>query len=245
MSEQKNKVAVVSGGSRGLGLSICKSLLEQGYHVATFSRKSSDELQQLAGQFDGKLYWEALDITDVPRLSEFVKNVRKQLGRVGYLVNSAGVATEGLLTLMKPAQIGQMLEVNVQGSIILSQLCAKQMMIGGFGAIVNISSIVGHRGYKGVGAYSATKAALDGLTRSLSAEFGSMGIRINSVSPGFMETEMTSQLTEKQKTRIIRRTPLGRLGTVEDVACVINFLLSDEARFVTGQTITVDGGFTA
>ena len=243
--QQEQKVAVVSGGSKGLGLSICKSLLEKGYKVATFSRKSTAELDALMSEYQDSLYYEAVDISDHKLLGEFTKNVKKRFGRIGYLVNSAGMAIEGLTTLMKPAEAAKMLQVNVEGAFVLTQLCTKQMMRANFGSIVNISSIVGHRGYKGVAAYAATKAALDGMTRSLASEFGSMGIRVNSVSPGFMETDMTSQLTDKQKARITRRTPLGRLGTVDDVARVINFLLSEEARFVTGQTIVVDGGFTA
>lgn len=245
MVEATKKVAVVSGGSKGLGLSICESLLEKGYSVATFSRTSTPALEALLAAHPETMYWEAVDIADGKKLTQFLKSVKSTLGRVGYLVNSAGMATEGLLTMMKPTDISRMMQVNVEGAIILSQKCVKQMMVGGFGSIVNISSIVGHRGYKGVGAYAATKAALDGLTRGLSAELGSMGIRVNSVSPGFMETDMTSDLTDKQKARIARRTPLGRLGNVEDIASVVNFLLSDEARFVTGQTIVVDGGFTA
>ena len=137
-----------------------------------------------------------------------------------------------------------MMDVNLGGTLNLSRICVKQMMVGGAGVIVNISSIVGIRGYKGVSAYGATKAALDGLTRGLSRELGPLGIRVNAVAPGFMETDMTSELTDRQKRRIVRETPLGRLGTVEDVSDVVRFLLSDDARFITGQTFVVDGGLT-
>jgi len=118
------------------------------------------------------------------------------------------------------------------------------MMVGGFGVIVNVSSVVGVRGFKGVAAYSATKAALDGFTRSLAKEAGSVGIRVNAVAPGFMETEMTSDLTDRQKARIVRQTPAGRLGTVADVSAAVKFLLSEQSSFITGQTIVVDGGLT-
>lgn len=244
MTELEKKVVVVSGGSKGLGLSIAKRLLSEGYWVATFSRKSTPELESLIKEHEGKVYWEPVDICNRPKLFQFLQNVKKQFGRVGYLVNSAGVAPEGLLTLMKSSEISKMIQVNLEGSICLSQMCVKQMMIGSFGVIVNISSIVGIRGFKGVGAYSATKAALDGLTRSLSKELGTMGIRVNSVAPGFMETDMTATLTDKQKARIIRLTPLGRLGTVDDVSSLVKFLLSEDAKFITGQTIVVDGGLT-
>jgi 3-oxoacyl-[acyl-carrier protein] reductase len=244
MSTSKEKVAVVSGGSRGLGFAICKTLLKEGYCVATFSRKNTPELEALIAQSGGKLYWQSLDIADEAQLSEFLRRVREKFGRVGYLVNSAGMAHEGLLTLMKGNDISRMIRVNLEGAIALAQACVKQMMVGGFGVIVNVSSVVGVRGFTGVAAYSATKAALDGFTRALSKEGGPAGIRVNSIAPGFMETEMTSELTDRQKARIVRRTPAGRLGAVGDVSAVVKFLLSEEAGFITGQTIVVDGGLT-
>ncbi|UXY16147.1 SDR family oxidoreductase [Chitiniphilus purpureus] len=243
MSEHK-PVAVVSGGSRGLGLCICNALFDAGYRVATFSRRCTPELDALLTRAAGEVCWEAFDITDAAALTGFMRRVRERLGRVGHLVNSAGIANEGLLTMMKHDDVARMLQVNLGGAIALSQACVKQMMVGGGGAIVNVSSIVGVRGYKGVAAYSATKAALDALTRSLAKELGPAGIRVNSVAPGFMATEMTAELTEQQKARIVRQTPLARMGTVEDVSSVVRFLLSEDARFVTGQTIVVDGGLT-
>jgi 3-oxoacyl-[acyl-carrier protein] reductase len=244
MSTSKEKVVVVSGGSRGLGFAICKTLLEEGYCVATFSRKNTPELEALIAQSGGRLYWQSLDIADEAQLRAFLRRVREKFGRVAYLVNSAGMANEGLLTLMKGNDISRMIRVNLEGAIALAQACLKQMMVGGFGVIVNVSSVVGVRGFKGVAAYSATKAALDGFTRSLSKEGGPAGIRVNSIAPGFMETEMTSELTDRQKARIIRQTPAGRLGAVADVSSVVKFLLSEEASFITGQTIVVDGGLT-
>lgn len=244
MSENTKKVAVVSGGSKGLGFSICKTLLAEGYCVATFSRSSTPELEALIAESSGQLYWESLDISDGARLAGFLRKVRETYGRVGYLVNSAGMANEGLLTMMKSNDISRMIRVNLEGAINLSQACVKQMMVGGFGVILNVSSVVGVRGFKGVAAYSATKAALDGLTRSLAKELGPTGIRVNAIAPGFMETEMTSELTDQQKARLVRQTPLSRLGTVNDVSSVVKFLLSDESSFVTGQTLVVDGGLT-
>ncbi len=244
MTDIKNKVVVVSGGSKGLGLSIVKKLLAEKYLVATFSRKATQELEDLMGCHPETLIWEAVDICDKSQLFNFLQSVKKKFGRVNYLVNSAGMAAEGLLTLLSGKDVNKMIQINLEGTINLSQMCVKQMMIDHCGVIVNVSSIVGIRGFRGVSAYSATKAALDGYTRSLAVELGSLGIRVNSVAPGFMETEMTAELTEKQKERIIRQTPLGRLGTVDEVASVVSFLLSNEAKFITGQTLVVDGGLT-
>lgn len=227
MSASNNKVVVVSGGSKGLGFGICRTLLSEGYCVATFSRKRTPELDGLIAASEGRLYWQAVDVTDQAQLSDFLRQVKQKFGRVGYLVNSAGMANEGLLTLMKGNEVSRMLQVNLEGAIALAQACAKQMMVASFGVIVNVSSIVGVRGFKGLAAYSATKAALDGFTRSLAKELGSAGIRVNSLAPGFMDTDMTSELTDRQKARIIRQTPAGRLGTVADASSAIKFLLSD------------------
>lgn len=227
MSASNNKVVVVSGGSKGLGFGICRTLLSEGYCVATFSRKRTPELDGLIAASEGRLYWQAVDVTDQAQLSDFLRQVKQKFGRVGYLVNSAGMANEGLLTLMKGNEVSRMLQVNLEGAIALAQACAKQMMVASFGVIVNVSSIVGVRGFKGLAAYSATKAALDGFTRSLAKELGSAGIRVNSLAPGFMDTDMTSELTDRQKARIIRQTPAGRLCTVADASSAIKFLLSD------------------
>lgn len=244
MSASKNRVVIVSGGSKGLGFGICKTLLAEGYCVATFSRKRTPELEALIEESDGRLYWQAVDVTDEAQLADFLRRVKEKFGRVGYLVNSAGMANEGLLTMMKGNEVSRMVQVNLEGAIALAQACAKQMMVASFGVIVNVSSIVGVRGFKGLAAYSATKAALDGFTRSLAKELGSAGIRVNSLAPGFMDTDMTSELTDRQKARIIRQTPAGRLGTVDDASSAIKFLLSDESSFITGQTLVVDGGLT-
>jgi 3-oxoacyl-[acyl-carrier protein] reductase len=201
-------------------------------------------LQQVINEYKDQIYWESVDVSNFSQLSQFLQTVKKRFGRVGYLINNAGVASEGLLTMMKKSDVTKVMQVNLEGTILLTQMCAKQMMVAGFGVIINISSVVGIRGYKGVTVYGATKAALDGLTRGLSKELGSMGIRVNSLAPGFMETDMTTVLTDKQKSRIKKNTPLGRMGTVEDVSSAVKFLFSDEASFITGHTLVVDGGIT-
>ena len=247
MFDLTNKVAIITGASQGIGKGMAETFSKAGAHVACVSR-NKDNLKSVADSLiknGGVASFYTCDVSSLDAFQNTIKEIAENHGSVDILVNNAGVCKDKLIMRMSEDDWNKVININLNGAFngikAVSQIMIKQRS----GRIINISSIVGHRGYKGVGAYAATKAALDGLTRSLSAEFGSMGIRVNSVSPGFMETDMTSQLTDKQKARIIRRTPLGRLGTVEDVASVINFLLSDEARFVTGQTITVDGGFTA
>ncbi|HEY4176411.1 MAG TPA: SDR family oxidoreductase [Kofleriaceae bacterium] len=238
-------VAVVSGGSRGLGKAIVESLLEAGYRVATFSRTETDFIRELrSGPMAERVWWQALDATDFDGLRELVKEVRRRFGQLDVLINNAGVAVEGVLPLMRHEEIHRVLAVNLEAAIVLAQACSRSMLAREQGIILNISSIIGSRGYSGLAAYSATKAGLDGLTRSLARELGPRGIRVNSIAPGYLETEMSSTLDPAQHKQIVRRTPLGRLGTVADVVGLVRFLLSPSAAFITGQTLVVDGGIT-
>jgi 3-oxoacyl-[acyl-carrier protein] reductase len=152
--------------------------------------------------------------------------------------------TEGLLALSRDADVHRQVSMNLEAAILLTRACLKGMLAQGSGSIVNISSVNALRGHTGVSVYSATKAALIGLTRSLAVELGPGGIRVNCVAPGYFQSEMTSGFSEEQRSRIARRTPLRRLGTVEDIVAAIRFFNSPEAAFITGQLIAVDGGFT-
>jgi 3-oxoacyl-[acyl-carrier protein] reductase len=239
------QVVVVSGGSKGLGQAFVETLLERGDRVATFSRSETPFIREARERFGrARFLWKELDITDFAGLGTFVREAHDAFGRIDALVNNAGIAVDGVLTLMKPEDIHRVLTVNLEASLLLAQECAKPMLVRKGGAIVNVSSIIGSRGYAGLAAYSATKAGMDGMTRALARELGGREIRVNSIAPGYLETEMSSTLGDKQRDQIIRRTPLGRLGTVKDVTGVLKFLLSDDARFITGQTFIVDGGIT-
>ena len=192
-----------------------------------------------------RFYFDTVDITDSEAVKNFVAATREHLGSIDVLINNAGVALDRVLALQDEADIRQMLEVNLMGTVSLTKACVREMLTKRWGRIVTITSIAGQSGYRGLSTYSMTKAGLDGFTRSLARELGDRGITVNSVAPGFMETAMTDGFSEEQRQQIIRRTPIGRLGTAGDVVPLIRFLCSDAAGYITGQTIVVDGGISA
>jgi 3-oxoacyl-[acyl-carrier protein] reductase len=239
------KVILVSGGSRGLGRAFVEHLLEDGHKIYTFSRSATPFIEETkAGKYADRFAWEAIDGTDFGKVEDFVKRMFEREKRIDVLVNNAGVAADGVLTLMSPENIANVLSLNLEGVIRLTRFATKYMLMSRDGSIVNISSIIGIRGYSGLAVYSATKAGLDGFSRAMARELGGRGLRVNSIAPGYLETDMSEKLDEKQRDQIIRRTPLGRLGKVDDVTGVLRFLISDAARFITGQTFVVDGGIT-
>jgi 3-oxoacyl-[acyl-carrier protein] reductase len=233
---------------------VVRRLLAGGARVATFSRRASEAMDQLTSdpRFSGRLFYKAVDATDSAGVAQFVQEVGERFGSVDGLVNNAGVARDGVLALMSDQAIREVIDLNLVATLVLTRECVRLMLADRGGAenkahggrIVNISSIVGLRGYSGLAAYSATKAGLIGMTASLARELGPRNITVNAVAPGYLATEMSGELTEEQKGQIVRRTPLGRMGRVEDVAGVVEFLLSDAAGFMTGQTLVVDGGIS-
>ncbi len=241
---------IVTGGSRGLGLSIAERLASTGCQVVAIARNNSDPLReaidrvQLAGT--GSIAFYPGDLSDIAAIPILVKDIRQEFGRISALVNNAGVGTSGLLANMRDAQIEELMTLNVVSPITLTKYIVRAMMADGAGGrIVNLSSIVGFTGFQGLSAYSATKAAIVGFTRSLAREVGPMGITVNAVAPGFIDTEMTHGLTGAHREQIIRRSALKRLAEADDVANAVEYLLSDKARNITGTVMTVDGGSTA
>jgi 3-oxoacyl-[acyl-carrier protein] reductase len=242
---QMRKIAVVSGGSRGLGARLVAGFLERRFGVATLSRtKTAFIADTLRARKHGHFRWSEVDGRDHDALRAFVKEVGERLGRIDVLVNNAGMASEGILPTMRPRDIVEAVEVNIMTALVLAQACSRVMLRQGSGCIINISSVHALRGHSGVAVYSATKAALDGFTRSLARELGPRQIRVNSVAPGYFDSDMTDGMAEEQKQRIARRTPLGRLARIEEIANAVQFLSSDQASFITGQTLVVDGGIT-
>ena len=240
---------IVTGGSRGLGLGIATRLAASGYRVIAIARSGTAELRAAAAAAEkagrGALHFRAFDLAETRRIAVLVAGLHKEFGPLYGLVNNAGIGTSGVLAIMPDEQIERLLQINVQAPLVLSKYVVRRMMSERGGRIVNISSIVASTGYQGLSAYSATKAALLGLTRSLAREVGPLGITVNAVAPGFADTEMTAELGEGGREKIMRRSALRRLVTSEDVAGAVEFLLSDQAKSITGVTLTVDAGNTA
>lgn len=238
--------SVVSGGSRGLGLAVVGRLLARGDRVATFSRSGSAAMDALAAAHPSRLHAELLDAGDAGAVGGFVARVAARFGRIDHCVANAAVAHEGVLATARDDEIDGMLAVNLRGAIVLVRECVRQMLLHPAGetaaSVLVVSSVVAARGAPGLSVYAATKAGLEGFARSLARELGGRGIRVNAVAPGFLETDLSAPLSAQARARIVRRTPLARLGLPEDVVGAVDFLTSRRAAFVTGQVVTIAGG---
>jgi 3-oxoacyl-[acyl-carrier protein] reductase len=244
---ESNRTVLVTGGSRGLGAALVAGFLADGANVATCSRSTSAEVVAWANDHSvaSRFMYESVDVADRHEGAALVKRVIERFGRIDVLVNNAGVAHSDTLALTSDADMDKVIDLNLRGTLAVTRAVSRHMLTRRSGVIINISSIVGLSGYRGLAVYSATKAALDGLTRSLARELGSRGIRVNSVAPGYLRTEMSHGLDEDQLGQIVRRTPAGRLGTGDDVFAAVRFLASPDAAFITGHTLVVDGGLTS
>jgi 3-oxoacyl-[acyl-carrier protein] reductase len=236
---------IVTGGSRGLGLAMTRRLIADGFHVVAVARKESDELRALMAESAGALSFAPFDLSRIDDIPDFVLGLKKSHGAPYGLVNNAGLGTEGLLATMHNSQIEMLTRVNVTAPIVLTKYVVRNMMSAGEGRIVNISSIIAATGYNGLSVYGGTKAALVGFTKSLAREVGRMGITVNVVAPGFIETEMTSGLGDEDRAKIAGRAALRRLAAPADVANAVSFLLDARAGNVTGSVMTIDAGATA
>ncbi len=246
MADAPPRVAVITGGSKGLGAGLVEAYLDAGYCVETCSRSSTDQVRAWENdpQLKERFHFAAADVSKADDADRFVKDAAKRWGRIDVLVNNAGVAREGVIGLFADEALDQVVDLNLKGTVYVTRAASRVMLRQRAGSIVNISSVVGLSGYRGLSVYGATKAALDGFTRALARELGSRGITVNSVAPGYLRTEMTHGLDEEQMTQISRRTPMGRLGEPSDVARAVLFLTDPANNYLTGQVIVVDGGLT-
>jgi 3-oxoacyl-[acyl-carrier protein] reductase len=239
---------LVTGGSRGIGLTIARRLAAAGYQAIAVARRESEELRLAKAELsksEGRLQFHACDLSAVDAIPAFVKTVRDEYGAIYGLVNNAGIGTEGLLATMHNSQIEALVRLNVLSPVILTKYVVRHMMADGKGRIVNMSSIIASTGYNGLAVYGATKAASVGFTRSLAREVGKVGITVNAIAPGFIDTELTQSLSEQQRERIAGRSALRRLAEPDDVARMVEYLLGDGGRNITGSVFTIDAGNTA
>ena len=241
----EGKVAVVTGASRGIGKAIACKLAEQGALVVinyNGSRERAEKVQAEIEAKGGKAVLAQCNVADYEACEAFIQGVIKEQGSLDILVNNAGITKDGLLARMSEADFDAVLDTNLKGTFHTMRFASRQMLKQRSGRIINLASVVGVAGNAGQANYAASKAGIIGLTKSAAKEMASRGVTVNAVAPGFIETDMTAVLPEKVKEASVEMIPLGHFGKPEDVAAVVAFLASEEAGYITGQVLHVDGG---
>lgn len=241
------KTILVTGGTRGLGLQLAARLKRSGYRVVVTGRKMTPALQLLLDEADslGSVHYHHLDFAELSSIHPAVSAITEKYGSLYGLVNNAACGLDGILATMHESEIIKVMQTNLTATIILTKYALRTMLINQTGRVINISSIIAATGFSGLSVYAASKAGLDGFTRSLAREVGKAGITVNTVAPGYMQTDMTSSLVGERLETIRRRSPLGRLVAPSDVSEAVLFLLGEEAASITGTRITIDAGSTA
>jgi len=237
---------LITGASRGVGLAMARRFATNGDRVLAIARRETGEIvqlqQELQAQGKGELYFKPFDLSDIDAIPAFVRDISQTIGPLDGLVNNAASGASGLLANMHNTQIENLCRLNVVSPVVLTKYVARGMMTRKSGRIVNIASVIALSGVSGLSVYGATKSALIGFTRSLAREVGGLGITVNAVAPGVMETEMTRELDDDGRHKVVRRSALRRLAEPNDVADAVEFLMSDKARNITGTVVTVDAG---
>lgn len=245
MMELTGKIAVVTGGSRGIGRAVCLELARHGANVVLCYAGNEAAAQETVTACEG-LGVQALavqcDVSDAEAVKTLMDTALKTFGRIDILVNNAGITRDGLLMTMKEADFDAVINANLRGTFLCLKAVARTMMKQRYGRIVNLSSVVGLRGNAGQINYAASKAGVIGMTKSMAKELASRGVTVNAVAPGFIDTDMTAAMTDAAKSATLASIPAGRLGAPEDVAKAVAFLASDDAAYITGQVLAVDGG---
>jgi 3-oxoacyl-[acyl-carrier protein] reductase len=239
------KVAIVTGGSRGIGRAVCVALAQAGAHVLVNYRsneEAANETLRLVDEAGGTGELLGFDVADPDSVDAAIKDAAKRHGHLDILVNNAGISIDQLLLRVTAKDLDATWATNINGAVFCAKACIRPMIRSRWGRIINLSSVVAESGNPGQVIYSASKAALLGMTRSLAREYASRGITVNAVAPGFIETDMTADLADEAKRGILERTPLGRIGRPEEVAAAVVFLASEEASYITGQVVRVNGG---
>ena len=245
MGSMSGKTAVVTGGSRGIGRAICEELARGGANVVlcyTGREEAARETVAACEALGAKALAVQCNVADEAQVKALMDAAVKEFGRIDILVNNAGVTRDGLVMMMKEADFDAVIDTNLKGTFLCMKAVSRIMMKQRYGRIVNLSSVVGLRGNAGQVNYAASKAGVVGMTKSLAKELASRGVTVNAVAPGFIETDMTAAMPQAAKDAMMPTIPMQRLGKPEDVARAVAFLASDEAAYVTGQVLAVDGG---
>ncbi len=239
------KIAVVTGASRGIGKAIAKKLAELGATVIVNFNGSQEKAQEVVAEIEaagGKADMVQCNVADYAACETFLKDIIEKYGKIDILVNNAGITKDGLLMRMSEEDFGKVIDINLKGTFNCMRFASRQMMKQKNGRIINMSSVVGVCGNAGQVNYAASKAGVIGMTKSAAKELASRGITVNAIAPGFIETDMTNVLSDKVKEESVKQIPMGCFGQAEDIAAAVAFLASDEARYITGQVLHVDGG---